>query len=81
VQEAMIRLRSNDEKVANIAYECGFNDLSYFSRKFKAIVGKSPAAYRQCMPAFPSDMQLCRGWAPLAPLMESANKPDLSHQN
>lgn len=52
IQEAMILLRSGDDKVSNIAMECGFNDLSYFSRKFKATVGRSPAAYRQFTPHF-----------------------------
>lgn len=52
IQEAMKRLRSGDDKVSIIAMECGFNDLSYFSRKFKATVGRSPAAYRHYTPWF-----------------------------
>jgi len=46
IQAAMIRLRSENKKVLNIALECGFNDLSYFNRKFKRIVGLTPIQYR-----------------------------------
>jgi AraC-like DNA-binding protein len=44
IQKAMIALRTTDEKVISIAYECGFNDLSYFNRTFKRITGKTPGA-------------------------------------
>lgn len=46
VQAAMVRLRSSDEKVLQVALECGFNDLSYFNRKFKSLVGCCPSLYR-----------------------------------
>lgn len=36
-----------DVKVAYIAYQCGYQDISYFARIFKKRVGVSPAAYRQ----------------------------------
>ncbi len=47
VQAAMIRLRSGDEKVLSIALDCGFDDLSYFNRKFKQRVDVTPSAYRR----------------------------------
>lgn len=46
IQAAMMRLRGGDEKVLGIALDCGFNDLSYFNRKFKQIVGVTPTEYR-----------------------------------
>ncbi|MGR5420320.1 helix-turn-helix transcriptional regulator [Vibrio sp. PNB22_4_1] len=33
-------------KIAYIAYQCGYHDVSYFSRIFKKKVGISPATYR-----------------------------------
>lgn len=34
-------------KIAYIAYQCGYRDVSYFSRIFKKKTGLSPANYRQ----------------------------------
>ncbi|WP_423839812.1 AraC family transcriptional regulator [Vibrio mytili] len=34
-------------KIAYIAYQCGYHDVSYFSRIFKKKTGLSPASYRQ----------------------------------
>lgn len=47
IQAAMLALRYNDEKVLSIALTCGFNDLSYFNRKFKQFAGAAPSAYRK----------------------------------
>ena len=33
-------------KVTDIAYACGFNDISYFNRRFRARFGCSPTQYR-----------------------------------
>lgn len=46
IQAAMMRLRGAGEKVLSIALDCGFNDLSYFNRKFKQLVGVTPSRYR-----------------------------------
>ncbi|KGY12571.1 response regulator [Vibrio tubiashii] len=35
------------EKISFIAFQCGYNDVSYFSRIFKKKTGISPATYRQ----------------------------------
>ncbi|MDC5854684.1 helix-turn-helix domain-containing protein [Vibrio europaeus] len=42
-------LLTNDrkEKISFIAFQCGYNDVSYFSRIFKKKTGISPAIYRQ----------------------------------
>jgi len=46
IQAAIWKLRGGDEKVLSIALACGFNDLAYFNRAFKRIVGTTPSAYR-----------------------------------
>lgn len=38
-------LRQTDLSIANVCYRCGFNDVPYFNRTFKRIVGMSPSAY------------------------------------
>ena len=35
------------DKISFIAFQCGYNDVSYFSRIFKKKTGFSPAIYRQ----------------------------------
>ena len=35
------------EKISFITFQCGYNDVSYFSRIFKKKTGLSPAIYRQ----------------------------------
>ncbi len=47
LQAATWKLREGGEKVLTIAMACGFNDLAYFNRTFKRIVGKTPSAYRR----------------------------------
>jgi YesN/AraC family two-component response regulator len=34
------------QQISAIAYQCGFNDVSYFSRMFKKKTGMSPGTYR-----------------------------------
>lgn len=47
--EALI-LKGN-EKIIDIALECGFNNISYFNRSFQKKYGASPTAYRKkCAP-------------------------------
>ncbi len=43
------KMLTEDEstKIAYIAYQCGYQDVSYFSRIFKKKTGLSPATYRQ----------------------------------
>jgi len=47
IQAAIWKLREGDEKVLSVALGCGFNDLAYFNRAFKRIVGTTPSAYRK----------------------------------
>jgi AraC-like DNA-binding protein len=46
VQAAIWKLRDGDEKIISIALSCGFNDLAYFNRAFRRIVGTTPSGYR-----------------------------------
>lgn len=38
---------NNNIKIAIIAYQCGYNDVSYFTRIFKKKTGMSPGTYRK----------------------------------
>ncbi|UTT84032.1 AraC family transcriptional regulator [Vibrio pelagius] len=42
-----IMQRDTDSKIAVIAYQCGYKDVSYFSRIFKKRTGVTPASYRR----------------------------------
>ena len=46
IEFALVLLRSSKDKILQICMKTGFNDVSYFNRKFKAIVGVPPATYR-----------------------------------
>src|ERR1700749_171785 len=47
VNEAKNRLRLDDQRVSDIAYELGFGDLSYFSRLFKNEKGITPNQFKK----------------------------------
>ncbi|MBY6196592.1 helix-turn-helix domain-containing protein [Vibrio hangzhouensis] len=38
--------QDREEQISSIAFKCGFNDLSYFSRVFKKKTSVTPSAYR-----------------------------------
>lgn len=40
------KLRESDDNILNIAIDCGFENLSYFNRKFKEKYGIAPGRYR-----------------------------------
>lgn len=46
LRNAAKRLRRTDDAVSAIAWDVGFGDLSTFNRRFRAIMGASPTAYR-----------------------------------
>lgn len=46
IECACERLTLTDKSVTEIAFVCGFNDMSYFSRVFKQLKGTTPTAYR-----------------------------------
>ncbi len=47
VERAARKLLATDNPVTDIAYNCGFNDLSYFIKTFKAIKGITPNGFRK----------------------------------
>ncbi len=47
LQEAKMQLKYSNLSISDIAFQLGFEDLSYFSRFFKKITGISPMAYRK----------------------------------
>ena len=47
VERAARKLLGSDIPITQIAYSCGFNDLSYFIKTFKQIKGCTPKNYRK----------------------------------
>ncbi len=47
IQAALWKLREGGDKVISVALGCGFNDVAYFNRTFRRIVGCTPSAYRR----------------------------------
>lgn len=47
VDRACFEMTVNKMTVTEAAYECGFNELSYFSKMFKKYKGITPGSYRQ----------------------------------
>lgn len=43
---ASLLVTSNEESITNIAYQCGFTDISIFSRNFKSAFKQSASSYR-----------------------------------
>lgn len=46
LREAAIRLKFGKQKVLDVAFDCGFGDVSNFNRAFRREFGVSPKAYR-----------------------------------
>ena len=46
VERAARKLLGTDESITRIAYDCGFNDLSYFIKTFKDVKRITPKNYR-----------------------------------
>ncbi|MDB5279619.1 MAG: helix-turn-helix-domain containing protein AraC type [Ferruginibacter sp.] len=40
-------LQDKNKSIADVCYECGFNNLSYFNRQFKNLTNRSPLEYRK----------------------------------
>ena len=47
IRNAKMLLRQNDVSLSQIAYLCGFDDQSYFSKVFKKLTGTTPGRYRE----------------------------------
>ncbi|MDY3929108.1 MAG: AraC family transcriptional regulator [Clostridia bacterium] len=47
IEKASRKLLNTDNSVTDIAFSCGFNDLSYFIKTFKSIKGITPAKFRK----------------------------------
>lgn len=47
IEKASRRLLGSDISVTDTAYSCGFNDLSYFIKTFKALKGTTPGKFRR----------------------------------
>lgn len=47
ITHAIKLLVNNESSIMDICFECGFNNISYFNRQFKAIIGKTPFEYRR----------------------------------
>ncbi len=45
LNKACSELRESDKSISMIAYSCGFNNLAYFNRRFKAYYGMTPSGY------------------------------------
>lgn len=49
IETASQMLITTGERVTDIALNCGFNDMSYFSKMFKKLKGISPSKFRQAL--------------------------------
>jgi AraC-like DNA-binding protein len=47
ITHAIRLLSEKDCSISEVCYECGYNNLSYFNRQFRLIVGKTPFEYRK----------------------------------
>ena len=47
IEHACYALSTGDAAVTDVAYACGFNDLSYFIKTFRKYKGVTPGQYRR----------------------------------
>lgn len=47
IEQSARKLTNTDLSITDIAYSCGFNDLSYFIKTFKRIKGVTPGEFRK----------------------------------
>ena len=44
---AQKRLGTTDDRIIDIAFDCGFSDAAYFATAFKKFCGMTPLQYRK----------------------------------
>ena len=47
IEKSCLQLTQTDDKIIDIAFSVGFDNFSYFIRKFKLLKGMTPSAYRK----------------------------------
>ena len=47
LESACLALRSSDMSVTDVAFACGFNDVSHFIKTFRKVYQITPKAYRE----------------------------------
>lgn len=47
VQRAAEALRKTDRKIQEIGADCGFQEMSYFAKSFRTVMGMTPSQYRK----------------------------------
>ena len=43
---AELLARDSERRISDVAFDCGFNDLSYFNRRFRRRYGATPVQFR-----------------------------------
>lgn len=51
IQRAAELLRNTEEKIVDIGVQCGFQDMSYFAKSFRAVYGCAPSEFREDSPS------------------------------
>lgn len=49
ISKACLLLRNSDKQVEDIAFLCGYNNMAFFHRRFKKMMGTTPALYRKTL--------------------------------
>ena len=47
IQKAMHLLNTTGSSVTSVAFEVGYNDVTYFTRAFKEYIGVTPSEYKK----------------------------------
>ena len=47
IQRAAALIRKTDRKIQEIGADCGFQEMSYFAKTFRSIMGMTPSQYRR----------------------------------
>ncbi|MBI4979450.1 MAG: helix-turn-helix transcriptional regulator [Spirochaetes bacterium] len=59
IEKSCEALRAGRQSVTDIAYDAGFNDISYFNRQFKKLVGMPPRQFQHYIQTQPSTAACC----------------------